>query len=212
MYLLAKHPVLQKRLREEVRANLPSPSKAGSESITAAVVDAMPLLNAVCNEATRLYRTSARGRLVCTGIAANLQAATVPSSSRVTVKPIVLGGHVLPTGTNVYLVPWAINRSTKFWGNEAMEFKPERWINADGKPNNTDGATSNFSIMTFLHSPRSCIGQGFARSELKCLLAATIGRHECALTRSDETYVPAELVTTKAANGMWLKLKEIEGW
>lgn len=52
----------------------------------------------------------------------------------------------------------------------------------------------------------------FARSELKCLLAAVVGRYEFSLTRDDESYFPAGLVTTKPANGMWIKLKEVPGW
>merc|ERR1711939_844839 len=104
------------------------------------------------------------------------------------------------------------NRNTGIWGKDAMEFIPQRWIDADGRVNNSGGVTSNYSIMTFLHGPRSCIGQGFARSELKCLVAALVGRYDIKLTRERDSYYPAGLVTTKAANGMWLKFGEVPGW
>ena len=109
-------------------------------------------------------------------------------------------------------MPWAINRLQAFWGKDAMEFRPDRWINADGTPNNTGGATNNYAIMTFLHGPRSCIGQGFARSELKCLLGALVGRYSFELTREKKDYYPAGLVTSKPANGMWVRLRQVEGW
>lgn len=138
-YFLSRYPELQKKVRDEVRAALPSP--ASGETITAAQIDALPLLNAVCNETTRLYPT-------------------VPVTIREVVKETVLGGITMPVGTNVLLSPWAINRAKHFWGEDADEFKPERWMNADGTVNNTGGSTSNYSLMTFLHGPRSCIGQG----------------------------------------------------
>lgn len=140
-YLLAKHPKIQTEVRQEVRDNLPSPDNHPSETITATTIDAMPLLNAVCNEVTRLYPT-------------------VPVTTRIVSRQTQLCGHVLPEGTNIYICPWATNRSKQFWGEDASEFKPERWINKDGSSNNTGGATSNYSNTTFLHGPRSCIGQG----------------------------------------------------
>jgi len=192
-YLLGEHPDIQAKLRAEIREHLPSPDKIGSEGITAAVIDGMPLLNAVCNETLRLYPT-------------------VPSTGRNTVKDTQLGGYTVPAGTAIFISPWAINRSTKIWGETAMEFIPDRWIDANGRPNNTGGVKNNYSIMTFLHGPRSCIGQGFARSELKCLVAAVVGRYDIKITRDRSKYFPAGIVTTKAANGMWLQFDEVEGW
>ena len=52
----------------------------------------------------------------------------------------------------------------------------------------------------------------FARSELKHLLAALVGRFEFTLSRDPSTYYPAGIVTTKPANGMWVKVKKIDGW
>lgn len=190
-YMLAKHPEIQRQVREECRQFLPSPSS--SETITAAQIDNMPMLNAVCNEVTRLYPT-------------------VPVTIREVVKATPLGGYMLPTGTLVLLSPWAINRSKHFWGKTANDFKPERWINADGTPNNTGGCSSNYALMTFLHGPRSCIGQGFARAELKCLLATVTGRYEFGLSKDEKEYFPAGLITTKPQGGMWLKMKAVPGW
>lgn len=138
-YLMANRPDLQSRIREEVRANLPSPDS--SENITATQIDSLPFLNAACLETLRLYPT-------------------VPMTAREVIHPTTLGGYVLPIDTRVMLVPWAINRSNHFWGSNAGEFHPDRWINGDGTLNKNGGSNSNFAQLTFLHGQRSCIGQG----------------------------------------------------
>ncbi|RMZ91186.1 hypothetical protein DV736_g1558, partial [Chaetothyriales sp. CBS 134916] len=193
LFLLAQHLDIQDRLRDEIRSTLPSPDEITISTVNATAIDTLPLLNGVCQETLRLYPT-------------------IPITARQVVKQTRLGGYVLPVGTRLIIIPWAINKHSQFWGPDAMEFKPSRWIDPDGTPNNTGGATSNYSNMTFLHGPRSCIGQGFARSELKCLLAAVAGRYQIKISRDLDTYYPDGTVTTKPANGMWLKLTEVPGW
>lgn len=193
-YLLAINKDMQTRLRQEIREHLPSPRDfSKGKNITAAELDNLPLLNGACNETLRLYPT-------------------VPVTAREVVKETTLAGNVLPVGTNVLLPPWAINRSEHFWGPNPDEFVVDRWINDDGTPNNNGGCTSNYAQITFLHGPRSCIGQGFARSELKCLLAAVIGSFEVELAKDPAEYKTAGLVTTKPEGGMWLKFKRVDGW
>lgn len=138
-YLLSKHPEIQTKVRDEVRQALPSPDSG--VPINADQIDKLTWLNAVCLEVVRLYPT-------------------VPVTIREVIRETPLGGKVLPKGTVVLLAPWAINRSEYFWGKDANEFKPERWINDDGSTNKNGGSSSNYAQLTFLHGPRSCIGQG----------------------------------------------------
>jgi cytochrome P450 len=147
------------------------------------------LLNGICQETLRLYPT-------------------VPITVRTANKDTHILGDRIPKGTNVLLSPWATNRSPDLWGQDADEFIPERWI-TDGKPNNSGGAASNYSILTFLHGPRSCIGQGFAKAELRCLLAATILNFEWSLDMPVADVVPAGVITIKPKKGMYLKMRKI---
>ena len=66
------------------------------------------------------------------------------------------------------------------------------------------------------HGPRSCIGQKFAQAEFECLLAAWVGRFE---TKFEEGSALArgELdikgnITAKPKDGLWVELKELDGW
>ena len=141
-YLLSIHPEGQTRLREEIRANLPPIDD--SETITASALDKCHYLNAVCNEVLRLY-------------------APVPFTMREAGRNTSILGQYVPKGTKIILAPWAVNISSSLWGADAIKFDPDRWL-GPGKAN-SGGAESNYSFLTFLHGPRSCIGQSFAKSE-----------------------------------------------
>ncbi|KAF2169739.1 hypothetical protein M409DRAFT_52246 [Zasmidium cellare ATCC 36951] len=198
-YLLSTHPEIQSALRKEIQDHLPSPNGPVPKDFDiATVIEGLPLLNGVCNEAIRLYPT-------------------VPITVRDSNKPTQLGGVHIPKHTQIMLCPWATNRNPAFWGDNADEFVPERWIDADEKtgerkPNNNGGAPSNYAILTFLHGPRSCIGQGFAKAELRCLVAAFTGSFEMVMANPNEDVVPHGVVTTKPKDGMHLKLKYLGGW
>ena len=77
---------------------------------------------------------------------------------------------------------------------------------------NTGGATNNYANITFFHGPRSCIGQGFAKAEFKCLLAALAGAMKWEMADPDEVVIPAGVVTTKPSNGMHLRMERVDGW
>ncbi|KAH8819241.1 putative P450 monooxygenase [Xylogone sp. PMI_703] len=193
-YLLAKHPEIQTNLRDEIRAALPSPSSALPKDFELSrILESLPLLNGVCNEILRLYPP-------------------VPVTVRTACRDTTINGLPIPAGTRAYICPWAINRSPTLWGPNADEFVPGRWIDADGKGNNSGGVDSNYAILTFLHGPRSCIGEKFAKAELKTLLAVFCGSFEMKLLEGEGPPIPAGVVTAKPKNGMRLRLKVLGEW
>jgi cytochrome P450 len=194
IYMLCLHPEIQTRLRAEIRAKLPSVEE--DKEITSFDIDHMPYLNAVCSEVLRYYPP-------------------VPMTVREAAVDTSICGEYVPKGTTVFIAPWATNRDKALWGEDADKFVPERWI-TDGMLNASGGATSNYANETFLHGPRSCIGQAFARAEFACLLAAWIGRHEFELLNAEEMdekkLVIKAGVTTRPAKGMWVKVRVVDGW
>jgi cytochrome P450 len=185
-------PEKQDTLRKEVRGSI----KSSKAEITASQLESLPYLNGVCNESLRLYP----------GVPLTLRQAMRPST--------ILGCHV-PAGTRVVIVPYAINRSPHIWGVDAEKFVPERWIDGElenARPNNNGGATNNYAFLTFLHGPRSCIGQNFSRAELRCLVAALVGRFDIQMADPDETVLAGGVITLKPRNGMYLRLTMLDGW
>lgn len=106
--------------------------------------------------------------------------------------------------------PWAANRSTADWGADAGEFNPERWMESDTAAKD---AAKPSSLLTFLHGPRSCIGQGFARAELAVLLAGIVGSFELELAgRVGDVREKFGFITVKPAGGLRVRVKRLEGW
>ncbi|KAI9872766.1 MAG: hypothetical protein M1830_001214 [Pleopsidium flavum] len=190
IYLLCQHKDIQSRLRDEIRNNLPSVNDA-STTVTAAMLDGLPYLHAVCNEVLRVY-------------------SPVPITLRVAAKDTTIVGQFVPKGTTIILSPWAINTSKALWGADAADFNPDRWL-APGRAN-TGGADSNYSFLTFLHGPRSCIGQSFAKAEFACLVAAIVGRFEMELENKDAVVEIQGGITAKPKNGLNVRMKVLEGW
>lgn len=191
IYALCKHPEVQTRLREEIRANLPPISSDNPESISAATLDSLLYLNAVCNEVLRYYPS-------------------VPTTARIARKDTTLVGKPIPKGTFILVVPRIINRTEALWGPDADKFDPERWL-GPGKAN-TGGAVSNYAFLTFIHGPRSCIGQGFAKAELACLVAATVGRFQMEFKDPDAKLEVRTGPTVSPKDGVLAKLTPLEGW
>lgn len=190
-YLLTKHPDIQEKLRQEVKDALPVDVENNTEVDLAGILEQLPYLNGIMHETLRLYPT-------------------VPMTMRQALRDTHIGNQFIPEGTDIIVSIWYINRSPVIWGPDAAEFRPERWINDDGKPNQHGGASSNYNFITFLQGPRSCIGQGFAKAEMRCLLANMVRSFEWTLAMDDGLVLPRGVITIKPENGMYLKLKPLK--
>jgi cytochrome P450 len=161
-YHMSKHPEMQKRLRNEIRENLPALLDP-TVPITSTDIDRLPYLHAVLNETLRLTPP-------------------VALTLRTAVRDTVIVDHAIPKGTIVTIVPWANNADKNLWGPDALEFNPERWMQPGTA--NSGGAQSNYAMNTFLHGPRSCIGQQFSKAETACIMAALFGSFELSFPKA----------------------------
>ncbi|RKK17843.1 hypothetical protein BFJ63_vAg2812 [Fusarium oxysporum f. sp. narcissi] len=191
IYLLAKHPEVQDRLRHEIRQHLPPLTQEKESPISSVNVDSMPYLQAVCSEILRFY-------------------APVPQTLREAAHDTSILDQFIPKGTRIVIAPWATNRCSKLWGSDAHLFKPDRWLGESAH----GGAESKYGFLSFLQGPRACIGQGFARAELACLLAGWVGSFEFELRDGvsiDEKNVDVKGgLTARPAGGLHVKIKKLE--
>lgn len=212
IYALCKYPEVQTRLREEIRANLPSVSSGSLEGVSAAAFDSLPYLNAVSNEVLRFHPS-------------------VPATVRSATRDTTIADHYVPKGTFLMIAPQVINHSEEFWGPDASVFNPDRWLDTDPTPasptstansnpsgptgkraNNTGGASNNYAMLTFLQGPRSCIGQGFAKAELLCLVAAMVGKFDMELAEPEKKLEVRKGATIRPVDGVLVRCKALDGW
>ncbi|KAI5889790.1 cytochrome P450 [Schizophyllum commune H4-8] len=192
--LLVQHTDVQERLRAEIRA-----AKKDHDVLSYDQLDSLPYLDAVCRETLRLSvsivcysqrvlkaSTASRHCLsfcACESFGLFFCAVdlTRPRAREDVVmpfsRPIVgIDGKTMnevhvPKDTPVIIAIQNANRDPDIWGEDAKEWKPERWLQplpdsvADA---HMPGVYGN--LMTFLGGGRSCIGFKFSQLEMKVVL------------------------------------------
>ncbi|KAF9043392.1 cytochrome P450 [Panaeolus papilionaceus] len=166
LWLLAQHSEVQAKLRAEL---CQAKKKAGG-NIPYDELVALPYLDAVCRETMRLYAP------ITQTMRETKSDTIVPLS-----KPIKLdsGGttsevHV-PKGTVCIISLLAANRNKEIWGEDAYEWKPERWLGDMREEVINEKIPGIYShLMSFGAGGRACIGFKFSQLEMKTVLASLI--------------------------------------
>lgn len=112
-----------------------------------------------------------------------------------------LGSFTLPKGLKVFISNLSIHHDVRVWGQEAHQFKPERF--SEGVASATKNNIAAF--MPFGIGPRTCVGFNFAVAEAKVALAMILQRYAFALS---PTYVhsPVQVLTNHPQYGIHVTL------
>lgn len=97
-----------------------------------------------------------------------------------------LGGHPVPAGTLVLLVPWATHRDPRFWP-DPERFDPLRFVGEHDRP--------PFAYVPFGGGGRTCIGRHLAMMESTILLRALLRKYR--LESLDATLPLSQLVSMR---------------
>ncbi|KAI5117682.1 hypothetical protein M0805_003472 [Coniferiporia weirii] len=163
LYLLAIHPDVQTKLREEVTA---ARKKYGDLDYD--TLQALPYLDAVCRETMRAYPPAAYvERVAVKDAILPLKWPIRSVDGKTEIKEILV-----PKNTGIIVSILGANLSTKIWGDDAEEWKPDRWL----KPLPESVADAHLpgvysQMMTFIGGGRACIGFKFSEMEMKMVLS-----------------------------------------
>ncbi|ESQ48512.1 hypothetical protein EUTSA_v10021962mg [Eutrema salsugineum] len=164
MVLLSQHQDWQARAREEVMQVF------GDKDPDAEGINHLKIMKMIIYEVLRLNPP-------------------VIQMNRAIHKEIRLGHLTLPAGVQVNVPTLLIHRDTKLWGDDAAEFKPERFKDGVSK------ATKNQAcFLPFGWGPRMCIGQKFSLLEAKMALALILRRFSFELSPS-YVHAPYQVIT-----------------
>jgi cytochrome P450 len=94
----------------------------------------------------------------------------------------------------VVMSPFIIGRLKSVWGDDALEFKPERFIDAEtGEPL----VVSPFKFFTFHAGPRVCPGKHLAMLQLKLTIATLLSRYHLDVLPNDGSFKFSTMLTVE---------------
>ncbi|XP_071730081.1 cytochrome P450 CYP72A219-like [Rutidosis leptorrhynchoides] len=125
---------------------------------------------------------------------------------RATTKETKLGNMNIPSGMNISIPIMTIHHDCKIWGEDATEFKPERF--SEGVANAVKDRGGSSSFLPFSSGPRVCIGQNFALTEAKAGVAKILQRFSFELSPSYK-HSPCPFFTLPPQFGAHLILRSI---
>ncbi|KDR74320.1 hypothetical protein GALMADRAFT_250135 [Galerina marginata CBS 339.88] len=208
LYMLAEHPDIEKRLRQEIFEKLGATESPNYDSMRE-----MKYMRAFLNEVLRLYPP-------------------VPIDSRTTNKPVVLSVKnstakpiYVPANTGCLYSVINIHRRTDLWGPDALEFDPDRFLDERLHKYLTPNP---FIFCPFNAGPRICLGQQFAYHEATFYLVRLLQQFtEFTLDKSvnipppakwastgdftsREKIYPKSHLTMYINGGLWVNMKELK--
>ncbi|KAL4249906.1 hypothetical protein ABKN59_001980 [Abortiporus biennis] len=164
--LLSEHQEVQEKLRKEII----NAYEVSASELTYDELVELPYLDAICRETLRLHAP------VSLIFKQAVQDTVMPLS-----EPVIdiygqpLSQIPIPKETKVFLGVHASNRNPVLWGDDASEWKPERWLSPLPKKLTDSRLPGVYShLLTFSGGGRSCIGFKFSQLEMKVVLATLI--------------------------------------
>lgn len=151
-WLLTKHPDVEAKVLEELRAHPPLSGAGGHR--TAAELKQLVYLHAALSESLRLYPP------VPFEHKAAARTDTLPSGARV------------GPSRRVIVSFYSMGRMEAVWGKDCSEFRPERWLTAAGRFRHEP----SYKFVAFNVGPRTCLGRDLAYSQMKAVVAAVLPR------------------------------------
>ncbi|XDG03462.1 hypothetical protein ABKA04_003077 [Annulohypoxylon sp. FPYF3050] len=165
VYYLAKNPAVQEKLQKEISdadeaGNLSNPAKYSE-------ITHMSYVLAVTNEALRIHPS--------TGLILERRC---PKGG------VTLHGMHIPGDTIVGVNCWVVNRDKRIFGEDAHEFRPERWVESDPK----DVARMRSNMFTFGAGARNCIGKNLAMMQLTKIIVELYRNFDINLANADKEW------------------------
>ncbi|XP_057760682.1 cytochrome P450 704C1-like [Arachis stenosperma] len=160
LYRLCKLPHVQEKIAQEVKdatglSDFSKPEEFAA-NITEEALEKMQYLHAALTETLRLHPA-------------------VPWDTKICFSDDVWpDGFYVKKGDVVAYQPYAMGRMKSLWGDDAEEFRPERWLDIYGKFQQE----SPFKFTAFQAGPRVCLGKDFSYRQMKIFSAILLGSYK----------------------------------
>ncbi|KEH22136.1 putative cytochrome P450 [Medicago truncatula] len=183
-WLVATHPLIEAKILEEIKENLPSREHSWKDLGAKGLSKLVYLHGALC-EALRLYPP-------------------IPFEHKSAQKSDVLpSGHRVESNTMIVYSLYSVGRVEEIWGEDCLEFKPERWISQKG------GIVyvPSYKFIAFNAGPRSCLGKDISFIEMKMVAIAILLNYHIQVVE-DHPIIPSLSVVLHMKHGLKVNLKK----
>ncbi|KFK43173.1 hypothetical protein AALP_AA1G089200 [Arabis alpina] len=151
-WLLSNSPEVVTKIRQEINTNLPRSGR----SFDPDMLNKMVYLHGALCETLRLYPP-------------------VPFERKTPIKQDVLpSGHKVDGNWKILFAVYALGRMRAVWGEDASEFKPERWISKNGSLKHEP----SFKFFAFNSGPRNCMGKNLSFWQMKTVAIEIIQNYD----------------------------------
>ncbi|KAF9667954.1 hypothetical protein SADUNF_Sadunf15G0076700 [Salix dunnii] len=183
LWLVATHPLIEKSILEEIKTNLNAKEDGKGRHFNFEELSKLNYLQAAICESLRLYPPVPFEHTV------SIDSDTLPS------------GHQIGKNTRVIYSPFSMGRMEEIWGEDCLEFKPERWISNKGELVDV----SPYKFTAFNAGPRACIGKELAMVEMKAVGAAVIWNYSLQVVEN-HPILPSNSIVLHMKHGLKVRV------
>ena len=188
-WLIATHPSVEAKILEEMRENFPADvhGDMNLELLFSKTENLKKLvyLQAALFETLRLYPP-------------------LPFNHKMAVKEDTLpSGHRLKRNVRVLIALYPMGRMEEIWGQDCLEFKPERWISEDGEFLHVP----SHKFATFGTGPRSCLGKDIVLIQMKVVAIWVLRNYTLQVVEGHPTS-PDLTITLYMKNGLMVRVSK----
>ncbi|CAH8360937.1 unnamed protein product [Eruca vesicaria subsp. sativa] len=157
VWILSDNPNVVAKIRQEINKNLPKSKTDQVKSyFDPTELNKLVYLHAALYESMRLYPPAPFERT------SPVKADVLPS------------GHKVHANAKIIILLYALGRMKAVWGEDASEFKPERWISNTGSLRHEP----SFKFLAFNAGPRSCLGKQLAMNLMKTVIVEILQNYD----------------------------------
>jgi cytochrome P450 len=151
LWLVATHPLVEAKIIEEMREHLLVNNEIKWDIDEQRLSKLVYLHGAIC-ESLRLFPPLPFEHLCA------IDSDILPS------------GHRIGPGMKLFYSPYSMGRMESVWGEDCLEFKPERWISEQGRIVHVP----SYKFIAFNAGPRTCLGKDMSFFQMKTVASSII--------------------------------------
>ncbi|GAU47785.1 hypothetical protein TSUD_12700 [Trifolium subterraneum] len=184
-WLVSTHPIVEAKIIQEIKNNCLTQEENFVTNLSVEMLEKLVYLHGAISEALRLYPPLAFQHKCA------IKDDTLPS-----------GDHVSPN-TKLIFSMYAMGRMEQIWGEDCMEFKPERWISDRGHIIKVP----SYKFIAFNAGPRSCIGKDISFIQMKMVAASVLWKFHIHVVEGHHV-TPRASIALRMKHGLKVKVSK----